>query len=284
MSKPPWLIKKLPHQALLSQTETVLASTGLSTVCEEALCPNRGECYSCGTATFLILGKNCTRSCRFCAVGHEPPCPPRADEPLMIAEAVRRLGIKHAVITSVTRDDLTDGGALQFAKTISITRETAPGVRIEVLIPDFQGSDTALSTVLDARPDILGHNIETVPRLYPSVRPGASYERSLTLLANAASRSITTKSGIMLGLGETMEEIILVMRDLHDGGCTILTLGQYLQPRKDLLPVQRYIPPGEFVHWRESAFEIGFTAVASGPFVRSSYHASELFETVVQQL
>ncbi|MFZ0132732.1 MAG: lipoyl synthase, partial [Desulfobacterales bacterium] len=253
----------------------------LHTVCQEAKCPNIWECFSSRTATFLILGDRCTRNCRFCAVAHLPVEPPDAGEPERVAEAVAKMGLGYVVVTSVTRDDLPDGGAGHFAATIRAIRRRVPRAGIEVLIPDFQGNAAALRSVLDARPHVLNHNIETVPRLYAEVRPGAVYSRSLALLGQARRHdaSVATKSGLMLGLGETDTEIRQTLRDLLDVGCRLLTLGQYLQPSRDHLPVARYVPPAEFDQWKQSALQMGFNEVASGPFVRSSYHAQELFST-----
>jgi lipoic acid synthetase len=238
------------------------------------------ECFSEYTATFLIMGDRCTRNCRFCAVAHGPSGPPEDDEPAKVAAAVQALELRYVVITSVTRDDLPDGGAACFAATIQAVRTRCPDTLVEVLIPDLQGNAQALETILRARPNILNHNIETVPRLYPVVRPEADYKRSLQLLERARriSPAIPTKSGLMLGLGETADEISQTLADLHMTGCRILTLGQYLQPSKQHLPVKRFVPPEEFEHWREEARKIGFVEIASGPFVRSSYHAKELFQ------
>ena len=251
----------------------------LHTVCQEAKCPNIWECFSNRTATFLILGDRCTRNCRFCAVAHSPVEPPDPAEPVRVAETVEKLGLAYVVITSVTRDDLPDGGAGHFAKTIREIHRRIPEAAIEVLIPDFKGVAAALRTVLKARPQVLNHNIETVPRLYATVRPGAVYARSLELLGRVKTidASVPTKSGLMLGLGETTAEIRQTLQDLLDVGCRMLTIGQYLQPSKDHLPVARFVPPTEFDQWQQTAFQMGFSEVASGPFVRSSYHAKELF-------
>jgi lipoic acid synthetase len=254
----------------------------LHTVCQEARCPNLWECFSRHTATFLIMGSHCTRNCRFCAVDHGPSEPPDPGEPERVAEAVQSMGLGYVVITSVTRDDLPDGGAVFFVETIKEICKKVPNVPVEVLIPDFQGNDYALRTVLEARPNVLNHNIETVPRLYPSVRPDAVYRRSLELLKRVQKYdpAILTKSGLMLGLGESSEEIRTTLQDLLDANCSILTLGQYLQPTKEHLPVERFIHPDEFDDWRKTALEMGFSEVASGPFVRSSYNAKELYQTV----
>jgi lipoic acid synthetase len=280
MHKPPWLKRPIPTGATYQKIQKLVKGGQLHTVCQEALCPNLGECFSQGTATFLILGDRCNRNCGFCAVAHGPSGPPDPEEPARVAVAVKEMGLRHVVITSVTRDDLPDGGAGHFARTIRAIRKKSPGAKVEVLIPDFQGSLSALKTVIEAQPHVLNHNIETIPRLYPSVRPGAIYERSLRLLMQVKdiAPSIPTKSGLMLGLGETSDEIHQTLLDLLHVGCSILTLGQYLQPSREHLPVERFIPPEEFDGWRERALQMGFAEVASGPFVRSSYHARELFE------
>ncbi len=278
--KPAWLRLRLPSGPVYEQVRSMLSNIGLHTVCQEAHCPNQWECFSSRTAAFLIMGPHCTRNCRFCAVEHGPPGPPDPEEPARVAEAARSLGLLYAVVTSVTRDDLADGGASCFAATIGVIKEKQPDALVEVLIPDFKGDFKALGTVLAARPDVINHNIETVERLYSSVRPGASYERSLGLLSQAkrTAPSIPVKSGLMLGLGETEPEIRRTIKDLFDAGCSMLTLGQYLQPSALHLPVERYVPPEEFDDWKRVALEIGFSQVASGPFVRSSYHAENLFK------
>lgn len=281
LAKPGWLRKKLPTGPEFEQIRSLLKEGNLHTVCQEARCPNQWECFSCRTATFLIMGPRCTRNCRFCAVDHGPLEAPDPEEPARVAEAALKLGLLHVVVTSVTRDDLPDGGASFFAQTITRIRERSPQSRVEVLIPDFQGDGEALRKVIEAGPDVLNHNIETVPRLYPFVRPGADYRRSLTLLRQAkdCNPARVTKSGLMLGLGERAEEIRQTFRDLLDAGCSMLTLGQYLQPTPDHLAVERYVPPEEFELWRDEALRSGFARVASGPFVRSSYHAETLFRT-----
>lgn len=280
MKKPLWLKKRIPPYQDLLKVKTLLEKTSLHTVCEEARCPNLGECFSQGTATFLILGNVCTRNCGFCAVQHGPPLVPEEDEPEQIARAIREMGIHFAVITSVTRDDLPDGGASFFARTIEAIRKEDPKIKIEVLVPDFGGDLSSLETVLDASPDVLNHNIETISRLYPQVRPQANYNRSLYLLRSSKEGypNIRTKSGFMLGLGETHQEIIELMEDLRKTECDLLTIGQYLQPRSDRLPVVRFIPPEEFEEYQKIGVKMGFGAVASGPFVRSSFHASEMFK------
>ncbi len=280
MSKPPWLKKRLPPYQDLAKVKSILERGALHTVCEEARCPNLGECFSQGTATFLILGEVCTRNCGFCAVEHGIPSPPDETEPQRIAKAVREMGIRYAVITSVTRDDLSDGGASLFSQTIRLIKKIDHHIKIEVLIPDFKGDPSALEQVLRASPDVMNHNIETISRLYPSVRPQADYHRSLSLLKQSKKSRphLLTKSGFMLGLGETKAEVLELLEDLRKVGCDFLTIGQYLQPRPDCLPVVQFIPPEEFEEYKKKAEEMGFRAVASGPFVRSSFHAFEMFE------
>jgi lipoic acid synthetase len=277
--KPPWLTRRLPGGPEYEKIRRLMNRGRLHTVCQEAKCPNIWECFSNRTATFLILGDRCTRNCRFCAVAHNPVEPPDPAEPMRVAQSVEKLGLAYVVVTSVTRDDLPDGGAGHFAKTIREIHRRIPEAVIEVLIPDFKGDAEALRTVLEARPQVLNHNIETVPRLYTAVRPGAVYTRSLELLGRVRTidASIPTKSGLMLGLGETTAEIRQTLQDLLDAECRMLTMGQYLQPSKDHLPVARFVPPAEFDQWQKTAFQMGFSEVASGPFVRSSYHAKELF-------
>jgi len=259
--------------------EGLLSGLRLHTVCQEAHCPNLGECFAEGTATFLILGDTCTRNCRFCAVQHGQPRPVDGQEPEHVAEAAARLGLQHVVITSVTRDDLPDGGAGHFAATVRAVRQRLPSAHVEVLIPDLRSSRQALGTVLAAAPDVLNHNLETVPRLYARVRPGADYERSLQLLAwaKADAPQSLTKSGLMLGLGEHTAEVLQVLHDLRQAGCDLLTLGQYLRPSEAHLPISRYVTPEEFGWYRQKAQEMGFRGVASGPLVRSSHHARELW-------
>lgn len=260
----------------------LIQSNCLTTVCQEAKCPNQFECFSKGTATFMILGERCTRNCGFCAVSSNPLGAPDPKEPSRVAEAVTSLGLKYAVITSVTRDDLSDGGASHFIETIKEVRKQSPGTRIELLIPDLQGNREALCGILEAGPDVLNHNLETVPRLYPRVRPEAIYERSLQLLSRAKefSPDIPTKSGVMLGLGETMDELRATMADLLKNDCDILTLGQYLQPSSAHLPVERFVSPEEFEVLREEALKLGFKGVASSPTVRSSFEAGTLYNQV----
>jgi lipoic acid synthetase len=252
----------------------------LNTVCQSAKCPNRGECFSSGTATFLIMGDACTRGCRFCAVETRVPEPLDADEPRRIAEACARLGLKHVVITTVTRDDLTDGGAEHFAQVVEAVRRAVPDAAIEVLTSDFGGRFESVDTVAASRPDVFNHNIETVPRLYAEVRPGADYERSLDVLerVHVTQPDLPTKSGLMLGLGETPDEVGEVMRDLLGHGVSMLTLGQYLRPSSAHLPVAEFVEPAVFAQLARDGYVMGFSAVASAPFVRSSYHAGELAE------
>lgn len=278
--KPPWLKRRLPTDASFQEVRGLIEKGRLHTVCQEAKCPNIWECYAHQTATFLIMGSRCTRNCRFCSVAPGPPEPLDPQEPARVAAAAARMGLKYAVVTSVTRDDLPDGGAAHFAATIREIRRLLPATRVEVLIPDFQGDRAALLTVLEARPDVLNHNIESVPRLYPQVRPQADYLRSLALLQRARDfdPALATKSGLMLGLGEEAPEVHRTLQDLRAADCSILTLGQYLQPSPEHLPVIRYVRPEEFENWRTVALEMGFAEVASGPFVRSSYHAGESFE------
>lgn len=273
--RPPWLVLPAPKNKALDRMRAMLADLRLETVCENARCPNLGECFGRGTATFLILGGTCTRNCRFCAVEKGTPEPVDQGEPERLADAVHLLGLKHVVITSVTRDDLPDGGAANFVRTIETIRKLCPGVSVEVLVPDFGGSMPALLQVCDARPDIFGHNLETVSRLYPLVRPKADYRRSLRILEYASKKELVSKSGIMLGLGETAPEILETIRDLEHTGCSSLTLGQYLPPSRAHLPVVRYVSPQEFEKWAEIARSAGFVQVAAGPLVRSSYRAEE---------
>jgi len=279
LPKPPWLKVKIPSGAPFEDVRKLIEDRKLHTVCQSAQCPNIWECFSRRTATFMILGDRCTRNCRFCAVPSHPTGPPDPDEPSRVAAAVKSLGLSYVVVTSVTRDDLSDGGAAHFARTIQEIRRAVPAVRVEVLIPDFQGSEQALFTVTQALPDVLNHNLETVPRLYPRVRPQADYRRSLKLLERVRLHDsrILTKSGLMLGLGESFHEVESVLADLLEVGCRVLTLGQYLQPSTEHLPVERFVSPDEFEQLRQIALKMGFREVASGPLVRSSYHAGELY-------
>jgi lipoic acid synthetase len=273
--RPAWLKARIPSGENYARLKGIINTHKLHTVCEEARCPNMGECWNNGTATFMILGDICTRSCGFCAVKTGKPIELDADEPQRVAEAIHMLKIRHAVITSVNRDELFDGGAQIFAETIRQTRDLRPETKIEVLIPDFKGDEFALNIVLDSFPDILNHNVETVPRLYHIVRPQAVYGRSLELLDRAKKRGFITKTGLMLGIGERPDEIVQVMKDLHHIRCDILTLGQYLQPTKDHLPVDRFVHPEEFKNYKELGLSLGFKHVESGPLVRSSYHAEQ---------
>ena len=285
--KPPWLKIRVREGEASQEVEKILRGLHLHTVCEEATCPNRMECFGSGTATFMVLGKNCTRNCRFCDVNQDDPEPVDTDEPAHVADAVRRLNLRHVVVTSVTRDDLPDGGAGHFAEIVrrvhAVNRDTAGRqVLVEVLIPDFGGQEEPLRLVAESGPDVLNHNVETVPRLYNDVRPMADYRRSLTLLerAKAVNGCMITKSGIMAGLGGKDEEVLAVLRNLRAAGCDFLTIGQYLAPSKGHYPVQEYVHPDTFEMYREKGLEMGFRAVASGPFVRSSYHAGELYRNV----
>ena len=282
LPKPPWLKRRLPSGPNYEQTLQFIKDGCLHTVCQEAHCPNIFECFSRRTATFLILGDRCTRDCAFCAIEHGNLAPPDPNEPNRVAEAATRLGLKYAVVTSVTRDDLVDGGAGVFAATIRALKKATPKIRVEVLIPDFQGDRAALETVLSAGPDILNHNIETVPRLYPTIRPQADYQRSLALLKQAADHpsQAPTKSGLMLGLGENDDEIKATLTDLRRARCRIVTMGQYLQPSLAYHPVVEYVTPEAFEQWRQTALEMGFDQAACGPFVRSSYHADAVSENL----
>lgn len=274
---PPWLHKKLPAGGSIAATREVLAEQGLHTVCQSARCPNQGECFASGTATFLILGDRCTRACTFCAVEKGKPVPLDPQEPERVALAAATLNLSHVVITSVTRDDLPDGGATHFAAILLAVRRKLPAATTEVLTPDFQGRAAAIDTVTDGLPDIYNHNVETVPRLYPDVRPGADYRRSLNLLARVKERApeIYTKSGLMVGLGENVNEVETVLKDLRTAGCDLITIGQYLQPSPRHVPIARYVTPEEFAAYRTAALELGFRQAEAGPFVRSSYRAKE---------
>jgi lipoic acid synthetase len=278
LQHPGWLRLRPPRPGVLERMEALSAGLGLHTVCQSARCPNQGECFARGTATFLLLGDTCTRACSFCAVGSGHPSPPDPAEPGRIVEAVRRLGLEYVVLTSVTRDDLPDGGAGHFAAAVQALHECDPSLPVELLVPDFRGSAEALKTVLDAGPTVLGHNLETVPRLYPRVRPGASFRRSLELLRQAgeASPGLFTKSGLMLGLGEGRQEVLWAMSQLREAGCHFLTLGQYLRPSPEHHPVARFVPPGEFEEYRHIGEGMGFRGVASGPLVRSSFRVATL--------
>jgi lipoic acid synthetase len=275
---PHWLRANLPASGRFERTRVLLEELKLHTVCESARCPNHWECWSKGTATFMIAGDRCTRACRFCAVTTAKPFALESDEPARVAEATRRMQLKHVVITAVARDDLPDGGAEHFRRTIEAVRLLNPGIVIEVLTPDFNDSDAAIETVLAADPHIFNHNLETVRRLTPAVRSRATYDRSLSVLRKVKARAahrVYTKSGLMLGLGETEPELLTALEDLRSAGCDILTLGQYLQPTLKHLPVAEFIRPEKFDEHGEKARQLGFLHVASGPMVRSSYHANE---------
>jgi len=279
---PPWLKKRLPLGDAVARVRALLDGKELHTVCQSARCPNLNECWSRRAATFMILGDVCTRTCRFCTVPKGKPAPPDPREPERVAGAAEELGLAHVVVTSVDRDDLLDQGASHFAATIRAIRARLPGAVVEVLTPDFRGVGSLVDAVADAEPTIFNHNLETVPRLYPRVRPGAGYERSLALLARVKEGhpEQVTKSGLMLGLGETAEDLEQVLRDLRDHRVDVLTLGQYLRPSLAQLPVERFVPPDEFAAWARRGRELGFLSVASGPFVRSSYNADEVYRTV----
>jgi lipoic acid synthetase len=277
LRKPDWLRVRAPGSPSYVRLKGLMRDLGLHTVCEEANCPNIGECWHHGTATFMVLGDVCTRSCGYCNVVHGKPGAVDTGEPVRVANAVQALGLSYVVVTSVDRDDLPDFGASIFAETIRRTHEAVPSCRVEVLIPDFQGSEASLNTVLDAAPDVLNHNTETVPRLYRTARPGGRYERALQLLDRARRRApgTPTKSGIMVGLGEEWDEVVAVLRDLRGVDCQILTIGQYLRPSAAHLPMARYYTPAEFAELKRIALGLGFGHVESGPLVRSSYHAHE---------
>ena len=276
--KPEWIRMKVPDSARFREIKQILRDNQLHTVCEEASCPNIGECFSGGTATFMILGDLCTRRCPFCDVAHGKPLPPDAEEPEKLARTIAAMRLKYVVITSVDRDDLRDGGSRHFVDCIRAAREHSPHLKIEVLVPDFRGRlDVALDILSEAPPDVMNHNLETVPRLYKQARPGADYAHSLMLLKAFGARfpQVPTKSGLMLGLGETDEEILDVMRDLRAHGVSMLTLGQYLQPSAHHLPVLRFVTPERFAWFEQQALAMGFTQAACGPMVRSSYHADQ---------
>ncbi len=277
--KPGWLKRQLPETEVLIRMKGLLRSLKLHTVCENARCPNQGECFGRGVATFMILGNICTRNCRFCSIEHGKPLEVDENEPEHVAEAVKALNLKYVVITSVTRDDLPDGGATQFARTAEAIHALDPQIIVETLIPDLNGSLDGLKSVIDSRPGVLSHNLETVPRLYGAVRPQADYRRSLGVLENAKKLkdAILTKSGLMLGLGEGKEEVLGVLRDLRNIDCDFVTLGQYLQPTLRHHPVVRYVSPEEFEEYRRVASDMGFRGVASAPLVRSSYFADKMF-------
>lgn len=275
--KPEWFCRKIEAGPVLSRVQDTLKNENLNTVCLGAKCPNRGECYSEGTATFMIMGDRCTRNCAFCAVPSGGVTPLSHGEPGAVARAARKLGLEHVVVTSVTRDDLADGGASHFSETIREVRDIMPEATIEVLVPDFQGDCKSIDMVLDAKPDILNHNMETVRRLYPLVRSQADYNRSLQLISRAAEAGLITKSGFMVGLGETRDEVLGLLNDLAESGCRILTVGQYLQPGGENIEVDNYYTPEEFDELGETILKMGFSAVAAGPLVRSSYKARDMY-------
>lgn len=279
---PPWFKKKMPDPSALARMGALFDGLSLHTICESALCPNQGDCFSQGTATFLLLGDVCTRNCTFCAVKKGIPLPVDEKEPEHLTGAVKRLGLRHVVITSVTRDDLPDGGASHFAKAITLLKGQDRGLTVEVLVPDFCGALPSLKVVVDARPDVINHNLETVYRLYPEVRPEADFQRSLRLLKQVKELdpSIVTKSGLMLGLGETREELLQTMEGLRKVDCDLLTIGQYLQPSPHHHPVIRYVPPEEFLEYEDIGRAMGFSDVASAPLVRSSFNAVQLYAKV----
>lgn len=280
--KPPWVKIKSPDQSVLKRMQTLTDKWGVHTICKSAVCPNAGDCFAQGTATFLILGDICTRECRFCAVPKGKLLPPDADEPMRIAFAIRELALDYVVITSVTRDDLKDGGSAHYAAVIRAIKKVNKDIKVEALVPDFGGDHAACAQLVEAGLSVCAHNIETVPRLYPLMRRGADYRRSLGILRCfkrlAPDADVLTKSSIILGLGETREEILSVMRDLRrTAACDIITLGQYLQPSTAQLPVQRYLTPDEFIYFEKVAEQMGFAAVVSGTFVRSSYRAADIY-------
>jgi len=277
---PDWFKQRIPRVDEIADVSYVLRDLKLNTVCQSALCPNMCQCFAKKTATFMIMGDVCTRNCTFCAITKGKPSPLDNGEPERIATAVKRLGLEYVVITSVTRDDLDDGGASHFARTIETVRLVCPGTKVEVLIPDFQGLDAAIETVINAKPSVINHNIETVSRLYSQVRPLAGYRRSLDLLSSIKKidPGMVTKSGLMLGLGEKREEVIEVMKELRKAGCNLITLGQYLAPSSQHHPVINYVTPKEFSGYIQPALEMGFSGIASAPLVRSSYKAAELYQ------
>ncbi len=285
LRKPEWIRMKVPDSARFQEIKQVLRDNNLHTVCEEASCPNIGECFSGGTATFMILGDICTRRCPFCDVAHGKPLPPDPHEPENLARTIAQMKLRYVVVTSVDRDDLPDGGAQHFVDCIRAIRAQSPHIKIEILVPDFRGRlDIALKILREAPPDVMNHNLETVPRLYKQARPGSDYQNSLNLLKqfNALYPSVPTKSGLMLGLGETDDEILQVMQDLREHGVTMLTLGQYLQPSVHHLPVLRYVTPDTFAWFKQQADAMGFENAASGPMVRSSYHADQQAHAVIE--
>jgi lipoic acid synthetase len=284
IKKPSWLKVKFPSEPDFFYVSRILKKEKLHTICQSAKCPNISECWSKKTATFLILGDVCTRDCAFCAVKKGNPSAPRSDEPSQVTDAATRLGLRYAVITSVTRDDLPDGGASVFARTLAALKEKIPGVKVEVLIPDFQGDDMALETVIRAKPDILNHNIETTESGYPRInRPVENYKRSLRVLKKAKKLGAATKSGLMVGLGESREEIVQSFSDLRKASCDLLTIGQYLPPSRSHAHLRKYYSPSEFEELRKTALEFGFKDVESGPLVRSSYMAHRMYDTLQEK-
>lgn len=277
MAKPHWLKRPLPSGNRYTVTRDILDTGGVHTVCRESGCPNMGECFSAGVATFLILGNQCTRGCGFCGITHGSPVPLDSDEPSRVADTALALGLRYVVVTSVTRDDLPDGGAGHFERTVAKLRTRAPDILVETLIPDFLGSVADIRTVVDSAPDVISHNVDTVPRLFHAIRPGAEYSRSLDVLRIVRNHApgVIVKSGLILGLGEKPGEIRETLAELLDAGCRVLALGQYLRPSSECVPAERYVTPGEFEEWRNTAMEMGFTSVRSGPLVRSSFRAGE---------
>jgi lipoic acid synthetase len=280
-----WLRRKLPDQKVINKMEDLFKDLNLHTVCDSALCPNRGECFKNGTATFMIMGDVCSRNCQFCAVKKGKPLPLDPKEPIHIAQAAKYLKLKHVVVTSVTRDDLLDGGAEHFVQTVIAIKNLLPKSTVELLIPDFQGSREALQKVIEVHPEVINHNIETIERLYSSVRPIADYKTSLQLIKRVkiGNQDIITKSGIMLGLGEKKEEVVIAMKDLRKVNCDLLTIGQYLRPSPQHLKVKEYIHPDEFEVYRKIGMSLGFKHVLSGPLVRSSYHSGEILQNILTQ-
>lgn len=284
IKKPPWLKVKFPTDKSFFYVSNTLKKKSLHTICQSAKCPNISECWTQKTATFLILGDICTRSCRFCAVKKGVPSPISSSEPSRVAEAASLLGLRYAVVTSVTRDDLLDGGASLFTETIKALKSRIPGVKVEILIPDFKGEEKALETVIKAEPDILNHNLETTESMYPQInRPRENYQRSLKVLERARKMGALTKSGLMVGLGEKEEEIIRSFSDLRNVSCKLLTIGQYLQPAKTNIPVRKFYSPQEFEHLKEIALDFGFRDVESGPLVRSSYRAHHMYNSSIMR-
>jgi lipoic acid synthetase len=276
---PDWLKVKIPGGENFTKMKHLLRDAKLHTICEEAKCPNIAECFQCGTAVFLILGDICTRNCRYCNVVHGTPPPLNTSEPVDVAESVKKLGLKYAVITSVTRDDLSDGGASVFAETIDEVKRVNPNCKIEVLIPDFNGNESSLKTIIDAQPDVVNHNIEVVKDLFPTIRPEGNYDTSIQLLSNIKEIDVNmkSKSGFMVGLGENKDQIVKTMKNLRDADVDFLTIGQYLQPTKKHAPIRKYYTPKEFEDFKENGIKLGFKHVESAPLVRSSYHASDVF-------